>query len=517
MKKTRIMALTLSAVLAISMFAGCGGGQTTGSSTVENGDVVRTASTAEEGDPYEIVVELMTYGSTPADTEAVQDAINEITVPAINATVRFLPITVADHATKVGLLTAGGEKVDLIMTGITSSAANLHANGVLTDVTDLLNEYAPELVEKEGKLLDAGKFDGRVYAIPGNLYPGESLNLLYNKDMAEEYGIDIPETLASYGDWDAFFEQCKEKLPANIYPFTLGDGTGASTVNWDSAYDSLGDSSYLAAGVLPEVKDGTEIENWYETDKYKQMVEKRREWYEKGYVVPDSMTSGFSTTDTITAGTCFSFQNPFQANLNEVTLSKATGVNLGYVKLSEPIITTGSTLMTSWGVPVTSEQPEKAIQLLNLIFKDTRLANLMNYGIEGEHYEKVSEHIIDYPEGSDPASIGWGGFINWFGDTSEVYQFAPITEDYYEKIADFGLEKATISNALGYTFDSKSVKTQMAAITSVIDTDKPSLECGLVDVGESLPAFLKDLKDAGMDEVIAENQKQYTEWLAKRE
>ncbi|MCF0133127.1 MAG: ABC transporter substrate-binding protein [Blautia sp.] len=482
------------------------------------GSMLTTAPMAVQAeDNYELVIELMTFGPVPADIEKVETAISEITSEKIGATVKFLPISVADHATKVNLLAAGGEKVDLIMSGITGDPATLYGNGVLTDLTELIDEYAPSLKEEMGDLLNACTYNGGIYAIPGVKYPGEKLNLLYNKDMAEEYGIEIPETLNGYEEWDAFFAQCKEKLPEGIYPFTLGDGSGSSTLNWDSAYDSLGDTSYLAYGVLAEVETGTELVNWYETEKYQTMLEKRHEWYENGYVVPDSMTSGYSTLDCMGAGTCFAFQNAFKADCNEVTLGRnCGGLNLGYIPLSDAIISGSSTCMMSWGVPVTSEQPEKAVQFMELLFSDAELANICNFGIEGEHYVKESDRIVNYPEGKDAMSNGWGGFINWFGDNEKVYQFAPNTEEYFDQLPSYSKEEGIVSNALGYTFDNTSVKTQLAAVTSVIDTMKPALECGLVSVEEELPNFIQALKDAGIDEIIAENQAQFDAWLAAK-
>lgn len=497
MKKKALTSLALSAAMLASL------------------GTAATTAAADEGDNYELVIELMTFGPAPADIADVEAAISEITSEKIGATVKFLPVTVADHATKVNLLAAGGEKVDLIMTGITGDPATLYGNGVLTDITELIDEYAPNIKEEMGVLLNATTFDGGIYAVPGVKYPAEQLNLLYNKQMAEEYGIEIPEKLDGYEAWDAFFAEAHEKLPEDVYVFTLGDGSGSITLNWDSRYDSLGDTSYLAYGVLEDVENGTQIVDWYETEKYKTMLEKRREWYENGYIVPDSMTSGYTTLDCMSAGTCFSFQNPFKVDCNEVTLGRnCGGIELGYIPLGEPIISGSSTSMMSWGVPVTSEQPEKAVQFLSLMFEDSDLANLCNFGIEGTHYVKESDHIINYPEGLDAMSSGWGGFINWFGDNENVYQFSPNTEDYYVHLKDYSLEEALVSNALGYTFNTTPVKTQLAAVTSVIDTMKPALECGLVDVETELPNFIDALKGAGLDEIIAENQKQFDEWLA---
>ena len=140
------------------------------------------------------------------------------------------------------------------------------------------------------------------------------------------------------------------------------------------------------------------------------------------------------------------------------------------------------------------------------------------FGIEGKHWVKTAENskVITYPEGVTAADVGWSGAPAWWGDHEQAYTLTPNTDEYYTLIKTYGVEDSVISNALGYTFDTTNVKTELAAIQNVIDTYRPSLECGLVDVDTELPKFQQALKDAGIDKVIEENQKQFTEWLSKK-
>jgi putative aldouronate transport system substrate-binding protein len=183
------------------------------------------------------------------------------------------------------------------------------------------------------------------------------------------------------------------------------------------------------------------------------------------------------------------------------------------------MITTGYVNTQSWGVASNSQNPEKAVQLLDLIYTNTDLANLFNYGIEGTNYVKQegSKNIITYPEGKDSATCGYGGdAITWFGDSSKVFQRTPNTDDFFTKVADFGPAKAVKSTCLGYTFDTSKVSTQLAAVQSVINTYKPSLTTGNANPDEVIPQFLQELKAAGIDEVIKENQTQLDAWLATK-
>ena len=45
---------------------------------------------------------------------------------------------------------------------------------------------------------------------------------------------------------------------------------------------------------------------------------------------------------------------------------------------------------------------------------------------------------------------------------------------------------------------------------------KNGLECGMLDPAETLPQMNQELKDAGLDTIIAEKQAQLHAWLAEQ-
>lgn len=522
------MALLLALVLCVGTLGACGGqdekeDKAGTENQMSNEGNSKGVGEQKDEEPYEIIIDYACSGMEEADLEEVEAAINEITLPAINCTIKFFPITTADHVTKLSLLVSTGEKIDLINTGARVSPSGLYSDGVLADISDLLYEYAPKLVEKNGSLLQIGMFDDGIYAVAGSFYPGEKNVILYNKDMAEEYGIEIPERVETYDDFIAFLESAQAKLPDNIYAMTLGDG-GTSTA-WNFGYfDSMGDTAYLMNGVLTDVEGGTELVNWYKTDEYKESLEAVREIYTKNLCIPDSLTNGIAAKECMQAGQALCFYRSINADRNEENPGGALGLNLGVIDIGPEnenitIITTATASTMSFGVSVTSERPEKVVQFLELLYDTPELMNLMNYGIEGKHYVKVDSNnteqtgIITYPEGVDGTNVGYTGSAGWWGNHKEAYAFAPYTENYYNILDNYGMEKAVVSNALGFTFDKTNVETQVAAVTSVMQTYRPSLHCGIVDVDEKLPEFIAALEEAGMSEIIDECQKQYTEWL----
>ena len=73
-------------------------------------------------------------------------------------------------------------------------------------------------------------------------------------------------------------------------------------------------------------------------------------------------------------------------------------------------------------------------------------------------------------------------------------------------------KNAIRSTALGFKFDSSSVQEQYDSVKGVCNKYTPGFSNGIFDVESVLPLFLQELKDAGIDTVISEIQRQFDEW-----
>ena len=80
-----------------------------------------------------------------------------------------------------------------------------------------------------------------------------------------------------------------------------------------------------------------------------------------------------------------------------------------------------------------------------------------------------------------------------------------------------GIPDSRKSPALGYCFIVDSVSTEYSAVTAVLQQYLPSVNCGTLDPATNLPEFREALKAAGIETVIAENQRQLDEWAASKE
>ena len=156
------------------------------------------------------------------------------------------------------------------------------------------------------------------------------------------------------------------------------------------------------------------------------------------------------------------------------------------------------------------------MKFLNLLYTNAEVINLIDWGIEGVHYEKNEDGTIRYPDGVT-AETSTYNIGTQFMNANELLSYVWEGNDpnlWQEKVAFE--ENAIASNALGFNFDSSSVKTQMTAVSNVINQYEDALGNGTVDVESTLPQFIKALKDAGIDDIITEKQKQFDEFLATK-
>ena len=494
--KKRIFAGLLAGVMSLSLLAGS------------------SVAVAEE-DVYDMNMEIITYGFDDVDLQEVEDAVNEISVPEVGVRVHFVTVPISEMMTKLPLMAASNEKIDLVQSGLLTTPSILASQGLIQPMTEYLSDA---MVEKAGRLIHAGMIGDDIYAYPGTLYSAGCALFLYDTALAEEYNIEIPEILTTAEDYDKLFSQIKESgMPQ--YAVSMGDGVAAE-MSYGNIFDTLGDATYIANGCVLDVENGTTVENWYATEDYKKNCEMHHDWFEKGYALPDSISNGYAVFDSMTQGQVFGFFGRCSAGSNVAYWSAQTGKELGAIPIGDGsyLLDTGSTMNTAWSISSSSENPQKTADFLELMYNSLEITNLLDLGIEGKHYvTREGSHIVDYPEGVDAGSVGYGHTIGTYGDQTNAYFRAPLTDEFVDNLSLWGEENAKVSRFMGYTFDTSAVSSEITAVIAEIGKYGPALNCGTVDPEDMLPKFLDALEAAGINKIIEENQRQLDEWLATQE
>lgn len=512
MKKRKLAALFTALALMVGLLAGCGssGGQ---ESQNPGGGGDNPGGGDKEG-ITNIVVEMVNFGYVDPDLQMVEDAMNEITEAKIGVHITLLTVPIGEMATKLGLMVGGNEQIDMVNTGLLTSPAILASQGLLQPMTEYINN-SEILKSKAGDLLKAGTINGEIYAYPGTYYSGQGNAFIYDKDMAAEYKINMPERVSSQDELTDIFKQVKDSgMPC--YAISLGDGVNAER-DFGVLWEGLGDSTYGSYGVIVDPFNGTEIVNWYETPEYEHQIRLHKEWMDAGYAVPDSISNAIANHDGMAQGACFGFVTPYSTGREEGYFTNTTHRNCGAVIIGDAQMNTFGALETSWGIASSSKNPEAVIKFAELIYSDEALGTLYNFGIEGVHYARTEgSRVITYPEGVDSTTIGYGSFIPSLGDMAELPVLAPRTEAFYDMYEEFSIKNAKASKYLGYSFDPTDVSAEVTAVQATIAKYAPSLSVGVANIDDLLPKFRQELKDSGIDTIIEANKTQLAAWLAEQ-
>jgi putative aldouronate transport system substrate-binding protein len=459
---------------------------------------------SQKSAPVELSIASYTLGDTPKDLQIVQDEINKNIEGKINAKINWQVIPVGSWTQKINLMLSSGEKLDLLPVTGDSFSSNV-AKGQLVAIDDLLNKYGKGIKDAVGEeYLKAGKVNGKQYAVPPVKSMAGGYGLKIRKDYVAKYNINTSK-VNSYDDFTAIFKTIKEKEP-EMTPLVMQPGKTLTIVDRAVGLDLLGNGF----GVLLNGGADLKVVNWFETPQYAAMLKTARNWYTSGYLMKDAATNTQPISNLLKANKGVAYFGTITAN-TAASESTANGVELVEIPFIDAFSTSSNAQQIQWAIPVNSKTPDKAMEYLNLMYTDSSVVNLMDYGIEGKHYVKTAEGTIDYPQGIDAKTITYTNAPFIIGNQFISYVWKGGIVDAFKREAEFN-KAAKKSKAMGFSFDSSSLQTEIAALNSVTDQYKVGLESGTLDSEKVLPEFIAKLKTAGIDKMIAEKQKQLDEW-----
>ena len=457
-----------------------------------------------KGEPYEVSMAYITFTKID-DLPLVQEEINKIVKEKINATIKLVPINGANYQQQTNLMLTGNEKLDLLVTSSFFGYNTQAAKGQLVALDDLLKSNGKDILEVlPENLLEGNKVNGEIFGIPSMRDWGSYYGFIMRKDIVEKYNIDLSQ-VKTFADLEAVFKIVKENEPSLTPIVNTGQGSTVTTVLAGGKFDVLGDS-------LGAVSFKTEkMVNMFEEPEYVEAVELARKWFQAGYILKDSATSQEATANIVKAGKGFGYFSHMKPGF-EVQEKGITGHEMVSVKLSDVYSYTDAATGFNLSIARNSQNPEKAMEVINLLYTDKDVMNLLANGIEGKHYAVKPEGVISLPEGVTESNYVFG---QWqIGNNFLTYPWEGNDPDYWEQMKQHN-DSATFSPAFGFTFNPDPVKTEVAAAMNVLNQYRVGIETGTLDPDKSLPEFNKKLKDAGLEKIIAEKQKQYNEWKKK--
>lgn len=475
MKKIkRLIALAACGVMAASIFTGCG----------------KSTSANKEGEP--VTLKWYAIGQEPKDLAMVEEEANKYLLDKINATIDMQFIDYGDYSQKLGVIINSGESFDIAFT--CSWAGDYLGNarkGAFLELNDYLDTTGKEMKEAiDQRFWDGATIDGKIYGVPNQKEISTAPMWVFTKEYIDKYNIPYQD-LHTLQDLEPWLKVIKENEP-NIVPLYITKGFSGPQY-----FDQLVEPVGVEYG-----DDTLTVKNMFETEQMKKDLETLREYYKLGYINADSATAqdDKSVKRFITKGD----GQPYA----EMLWSK----DLKYEVVSSPImdsyITNASTTGSMLAVSSNSKNKEKSVEFINLLNTDPYLRNLINYGIEGTHYNKVQEGQIEIiEEKRKDYEIGYYTVGNLF--ITDVLSTEPLTK--WDEFRAFN-DAAKNSPALGFKFETGAVSNEIAAVNNVLEEFKATIYSGSVDIDEYLPKLNNKLKEQGIDKIITEMQRQIDEW-----
>lgn len=490
----KVLAAGMSAALTAGMLAGCGGG---------NG-----------GTDAEEIVELTWYqvGDAQKDADIVLDKVNEYTQEKIGVKLNVVYVGWGDYNQKMQVVINTGDDWDLCFTCSWANDYLQNAQkGAFLELDDLLAKEGKEMYDRiDPRFWEAAKVGGVTYGVPNEKEIGSCPMWVFTKEYVDKY--DIPyEEIHTLEDLEPWLELIKEKEP-EVVPLYLTKDYSAPTY-MDKIQDPVG---------IEYGDDTLTVKNVFETDRMIQTLKTMRKYYLAGYINKDAATStdDKSIKRFVTKGD----GQPYA----ELTWGKDLGYEVVATQIMDTKITNASARGALTAINKYSEHPEKAMELLNLINTDEYLRNLLNYGIEGVHWDKEEltaeekqtaqgrDYTYDFKirlneeKRKDYSVPYWvqGGLFNTY-----VLYNEPV--DKWATFQEFN-DASEEAPSFGFDFNLDPVSTQVAGFRNVLDEFGKSLYTGSVDPDEYLPQLQKKLEATGIQDVIAEMQRQIDEWKAAK-
>ncbi|MCU6708550.1 extracellular solute-binding protein [Paenibacillus sp. J5C_2022] len=423
---------------------------------------------------------------------------------------------------------ASGELPDIVHFNMKDVYDNYGVEGAFEPLNDLIDEHAPNikaLFEERPELKRyATASDGNIYYI--NFIPDGQVakGWFIREDWLEKLQLEAPKTVDElYTVMKAFREQDpngngqKDEVP---YFARVKSAALDFLVFWNANRGLYLADSKIGFGP-------------YE-DAYKTGVQNIAEWYKEGLIDPEIFTRGSKGRDIML--------REDRGGITHDWLGSTAGYNdllqgerpdFAFMPLLPPASIDGQmreetkraeVTSSGWGIASTSKHKVEAIKYFDFWFSEEG-RRLMNFGIEGVHYDMIDgkpifkEEYLNAENGTlaalqeDGVQIEIGFHQNFDYERQWSNAIALQGEDMYTKANVFMEQYPTLSYA---NEERDRLTTLKSAIETYVEEMSQKWILGAEDLtDDSFAAFQKSLKNMGVEEMLQLEQQAYDRFMSQ--
>ena len=444
----------------------------------------------------EVVLNYYTIGEPDRDLVLVNDALNEILTEKYGFAVNYRKIGWNEYDNYLTAMLNTNQPFDIAFTWTDDYEANALAGAWLDLTPYLQNEGADMYAAVNEKFWKGVQIDGKVWGVPTNKELAVPLQFVFNRELVEKYGIDVSK-YHTFHSLLPLLSMISENEPEYI-PLFLDS----------SRYDLMSTLGYeYITETLPLVlqtgSDSCRLVCGFQQPEVRSLLRTMRRYYQAGYINADaSIRTTFSR---------FGDEKVFLRLASggpdiDASLSESFGYGVIAVQAARCVATTASARAAVMAVSARSEHPREAVIFLNAVNTDPEIRNLLNFGIQGVHYELTEAgQVRSISDGYQGVSYTQG---NWFilrtrqGESPDRWQT-------FEKFNNAAQESAI----LGFMPDYSAHPDIVEEVTRIYGKYYSALITGTVDPDTYVPQMLDELQSAGLNTLRQDLQSQLDNWL----
>lgn len=424
----------------------------------------------ETGGQQEYNILVLAFICDVRDQEKVEDVqarINAILEERLGIYVRFLTFPFINYSEEMLKTLAGTDQVDVML--CMGSYVENWLCGNLLPLNDLLAQHGQGVVKTvEEDVIQSCAVNSVVYGIPNVRSYAITTDTYYlNTAVLERNGFCADE-IHTPEDLERVFSVVHENEPDAVIL-----STNLQSIAVNRRY--LNPQTPLVS-VLDEETD--HYINYFATEEYRSLLLQIRRWYQKGYVGLYSETGRIKPVP----GEVFALVRCGKPGA-EQEVSQMFGQPYQEVGFGSDIILQGTYTAITYTVTKNTVSAEQSMLLLNEMYQNAELNELLS--------EVMASWLLP----------------NLF--LTEVGEGYP--DDLWEQTQRFNRE-AERTRDVGFVFDPTTVMREYLEVCEVYERYRPILEDGIVEPDEGLARMLAELEAAGIENLLAEQNRQYAAW-----
>ncbi len=470
----KIIAIILSVILFLS---GC-----------------NTNKTDNNSQPDDFVtIKWILKGKKPTDYDKVLNEINIYIKEKINANLEITWIPDTAYYESLADIISSNIEYDIAWTG---NESDFFVNNMIDGNFASINQF---IIDKNQSLFDfipedifkGVSYKDEIYGIPNYNLIANRFNVVFDKNYIDKYDIGY-STVDSLEGLNIVLSSIKSADPEKVVLAMDKNGY----IGLFDEYDLIINSPPI--GIKLDIKDNITAVNPYENDETLSNLHILNSWYSQEIINKTAPHVELPSEYLYKEGAVFGFYGYPDFDLD---LAKVYEKEYSYVEIGD-LYTKNSNIRESLNIiSSSSKNKEKSFDFLNLVNSDSKLRNLLAYGIEGEHYKKIGgtnieiindRYIVD--------KLIQGTFFN-------LYTEKPMQTSTLNKYKDFN-KSSKESPILGFVYDDKNLKSKIDTCSIIYEKWMGKINTGSLPPIESTTKMIEELNSAGYRDIIQDIQTQ---------